>query len=231
MEKTCQLRLPLHVVLIENGFVCLSTDAHTEENPEFAIALFQEERAAEKFVEKAAILGAEVRTVFTYKDLVFFLTLFNKPYTHLAWNPQVTEDGAVKTEWIDSIDNILEQLPPVSKQEGEDRAAPWQYPAYVMSEPGLEKKYVVINTQMPDGKPISAVVLFSSSAIADEFSKKSNILGLTVEKVENHAQMTEIFRVWKSLYDAVAVDPVIADDGKQSAICLWTESLWEKYFE
>jgi hypothetical protein len=43
--------------------------------------------------------------------------------------------------------------------------------------------------------------------------------------------MPEIFRIWKSFYDAVAVDPVIADDGKQSAICLWTESLWEKYFE
>ncbi len=231
MEKICQIRLPLHVVLIENGFVCLSTDAHTEHNPEFAIALFQEEDAAEQFVKKASILDAEVRTVFTYKDLVFFLTMFNKPYTHLAWNPQITEDESVKTEWIDSIDNILAQLPPVSKQEGEDRAAPWQYPAYVMSESGVEKKYVAINTQMPDGKPISAVVLFSSSDIADTFSKKSKIPGLIVEKVENHAQMTEIFRNWKMIFDAVAVDPVISDDGKQSAICLWTESLWEKYFE
>lgn len=231
IERACQFHLPLHVVLIENGFVCLSTDAHTEDAPEFAVALFQEEQSALNFTEKAAILGAEVRTVYTLKDLVYFLVMFNKPYTHIAWNPQITEAGEVKVEWIDSIINILTQLPPVSKNTDEDRPAPWQYPAYVMTESGVEKKYVSINTHMPDGKSVSAVALFSSSIIADDFIKTSKLPGLTLQKVENHKQMTEIFRDWLPIYNAVAVDPVISADGKQSAICLWTESLWEKYFQ
>ncbi len=229
-EKSFEFEVPVHVVLIGNGFASLSTDSSTDENPEFAVAIFPDEQSAENFNTQLGIEGSEVRTIYTIKDLVQFLRMFKKPHTHIAWNPQIIEGEVIKTDWIGSIEDILSQLPPVSSEENESRPAPWQYPAYVMKDSSPEQNYVSINAQMPDGKPVFAVVLFSSSSNAEQFKQKSQLRGVTILKVENHTQMTQVFKDWLPQFNAVAVDPVVGEDGKQNALCLWTESLWEKYF-
>ena len=229
-EKNFNLTLPIHVVLIEDsGFACLSTDSHTEQNPEYAVAFFPEESRAEEFIQKVGIENAEVRTVYSMADLVRFLKMFAKPHTHFAWNPQIIDDH-VKTEWIDSIDSILGQLPPVSPDPEEKRPAPWRYPAYVVTDE-TGKNFVAIGTTMPDKKPVKAVVLFSSSDRAKKYRDESPIKGLKIQKIENHETMRTIFETWLNQFNAVVIDPIITHDGgEQSALCLWTESLWEKYF-
>lgn len=229
-EKSFNLEFPLHVVLIEDsGFACLTTDAHTEENPEYAVALFPEEASAEAFIEQVGIDKAEVRTVHSMSDFVRFLKMFAKPHTHIAWNPQITGEH-VKTDWIDSMENIIAQLPPISSDPEEKRPAPWRYPAFLVTDES-GKNFVAISTVMPDKKPVKAVVMFSSSERAKKYRDESPLKGLKIQTIENHETMRGIFEKWRDQFNAVVIDPLITNQSEQSALCLWIDSLWEKYFQ
>ena len=103
--------------------------------------------------------------------------------------------------------------------------SPWNYPVYVIAQ---ESGFVSIEGETNDGRPLTAVGVFTTKEKADTYLKATGEEG-SLCKLENMQQARKFLSGMSINVFSVALDLVAFADKRVASHCFDIETLLEKY--
>lgn len=205
-------KYPVYVIRVGTGYATISTPQSPEETPEFAVLVFSEENLAAEFVTASGLEDAEVRFVRDERELARVLVPQRDPVTHVALDVKLEGNGHLTLTCV--------PIPEMLHKHLLKARSPWDYPVFLLELPG--GGFAGIRVALPtegsaeNGPPKagSVIALFTTNQNAKTYRQgMSNPSGVKIYPVETPVRLREILQEVARDVFAVALDPVITEDG------------------
>jgi hypothetical protein len=204
---------PVYLIPHLAGFVSIAANDGSDEQ---MLVVYTCEPSASEFMDDHGLPGSP-RPLQNAREFGWLLDALRAPVTRVAFDPRVV-DRQAHVRW---------EIP-VKTLRDEHLAAdlsPWNYPVYVVAQ---DTGFVCIHGQASDGRPLTAIAVFTSSERADRYLQAAGETGHLCEL----ADMQRTRRFLDSLaleVFAVAVDPVADESTRTAKYCFDIATLLEKY--
>ncbi len=216
-------KFPVYVIRVGTGYATISTPHSPEDAPEFAVLVFSGEKPAEQFISDTSLEDAEVRYVRNERELARVLVPQRDPVTHVALDAKLEAAGHLTL--------ICIPIPEMLHKHLLKARSPWDYPVFFLELPG--GGFAGIKTALPesDGAPPdgeaknadkknappksgNVIALFSTNQKAKTYRQGMNHpSGVKIFPVDTPVRLREILREAAKDVFAVALDPIITEDG------------------
>lgn len=204
-------KYPVYVIRVGLGYATISTPHSSEEAPEFAVLVFSEEHLAAEFIAASGLEDAEVRFVRDERELARVLVPQRDPVTHMALDAKLEGEGHLTLTCI--------PIPEMLHKHLLKARSPWDYPVFLLelTGGGFAGIRVALPAEGAENAPPKAgsvVALFTSNQNAKTYRQgMSNPSGVKIYPVETPVRLREILQEVARDVFAVALDPIITEDG------------------
>lgn len=206
-------KYPIYLIPHQTGYVSIWADDGSDDQ---MLVVYTCEESAAEFMDDHGLPG-QPRPLQNAREFRWLLDALHAPVTQVAFDPRV-EQRRARTRWKISI--------AVLRDEHLDADfSPWNYPIYAIAQ---DTGFACIQGQASDGRPLTAIALFTSSARAERYLESAGEDGQLCEV----GDMTLARRLLDSLpldVFSVAIDPVVDDSVRKARHCFDIATLLEKY--
>lgn len=203
---------PLFLLPHDQGYASL-LDRSTATPRQSLIVCTGPELAIE-LMTQFAMLGAP-RALRDHREFRWLLQSLQEPVTHVAFDPEPTDD-AVNATFRTSVKDLLTRHLP-------NDLSPWNYPVYAI---GLADGFACIETDAASS--LRAVGIFTSANAAEAYLQDARLQGELLELTDLDTTVTFLAAI-KNEIAAVAVDPHVVADRCRTDFCSTIDVLLAKY--
>lgn len=209
-------KYPVFVIRVGTGYATISTPDSPEDNPEFGVLVFSEEKIAEDFIAATELENAEVRFLRDERELIRVLEAQRAPTTHMVLDAILEEEGRLTLTCIPIPEMLQKHLP---------KSVPWNYPVYFLAA-GREGDCAAIHYSLPGDAEknipphsLKMIAIFTTFYKAKEYRKRmSNRTGMELYPVSSHDEMRAAVKNMAQLgIHGIALDPMINENGEFDA--------------
>lgn len=204
---------PVYLVPHAGGFASI-VDPQAE-SAQLLVIYTQRDSAAD-FMRHHDLPGAP-RPLRNPREFRWLLQALSGPVTQVAFDPQPAADG-IDTRWSVGVQTLLEDHLQAS-------LSPWNYPVCVIAQ---DAGFACIQGQSSDGRPLTAVALFTRPEKANAYLEASGESGTLCELTDVQGARRFLDSLALHVF-AVAVDPVATAEGRSAKYCFDIATLLEKY--
>jgi hypothetical protein len=204
---------PIYLIPHQAGYVSIAADDGSDDQ---MLVVYTCEASAAGFMEDHGLPGTP-RPLRNAREFGWLLDALRAPVTRVAFDPEVT-DRRANPRW---------EIP-VKKLRSKHLAAdfsPWNYPVYVVAQ---DTGFACIRGQASDGRPLTAIAVFTSSERARSYLRDAGEIGQLCELVDMRLTRRFLDALALEIF-AVAVDPVVHEAGRKAKYCFDIATLLEKY--
>jgi hypothetical protein len=203
------------IFLIPHGGGYASIVDPEDTNRQLLVVFTKEEPALAFFVE-FNILGRP-RALKNSREFAWLLQSLQEPVTRVAFDPKPAQ-GEVNAAWTVAVATLLNHHLAVD-------FSPWNYPSFVIAE---ESGFASIEGQSSDGRPLTAVGVFTSADKARDYLSATDSKG-TLCELKNVDEARRFLESLDVNVFAVALDPTVKDGQHTAKHCFDIATLLEKY--
>ena len=204
---------PIYLIPHQGGYVSIAVNDRSDDQ---MLVVYTSEESAAGFMEDHGLPGTP-RPLQNAREFGWLLDAVQAPVTRVAFDPQVM-DRRANPRW---------EIP-VKELRDEHLAAdlsPWNYPVYVVAQ---DAGFACIRGHASDGRPLTAIAVFTSSERAQSYLQDANEIGQLCELLDMPSTRRFLDSLALEVF-AVAVDPVVHQSGRSAKYCFDIATLLEKY--
>jgi hypothetical protein len=204
---------PIYLIPHQAGYVSI---AATDGSGAQMLVVYTCQQAAADFMDDHGLPGSP-RPLQNAREFGWLLDVLRAPVTQVAFDPQVV-DRQANPRWAI----------PVKALRDEHLTAdwsPWNYPVFVVAQ---DHGFASIHGKTSDGRPLTAIAVFTSSERAGRYLRDAGETGQLCEL----SDMPHARRFLESLsleIFSVAIDPVVDASVRKARYCFDIATLLEKY--
>lgn len=205
-------KYPVYVIRVGMGYATISTPHSPEDAPEFAVLVFSEEHLAAEFITASGLEDAEVRYVRDDREFARVLVPQRDPVTHVALDAKLEGDGHLTLTCV--------PIPEMLHKHLLKARSPWDYPVFLLELPagGFAGIRVALPAEGNAGnappKAGSVIALFTTNQNAKTYRQgMTSPSGVKIYPVDTPVRLREILQEVARDVFAVALDPIITEDG------------------
>jgi hypothetical protein len=204
---------PIYLIPHQAGYVSIAVNDGSDDQ---MLVVYTCEESAASFMEDHGLPGTP-RPLGNAREFGWLLDALHAPVTRVAFDIEVTERRP-NPRWEIPVKELR------SKHLAAD-FSPWNYPVYVVAQ---DTGFACIRGSTSDGRPLTAIAVFTSSERAQSYLRDAGEIGQLCELVD--MPLTRRFLNSLALEVlAVAVDPVVHPSGRQAKYCFDIATLLENY--
>ncbi len=204
---------PIYLIPHQDGYV--SIFAHDGSEDQMLVVYTCRESAVE-FMDDHGLPG-QPSALQNAREFRWLLDALRAPVTQVAFDPRVVQRRA-RTRWKVSIDALRD------KHLAADYS-PWNYPVYAIAQ---DTGYACIQGRASDGRPLTAIALFTSSERAEDYLESAGENGQLCE-IGDMALARRLLNSLPLEVFSVAIDPVVDDSVRKARHCFDIATLLERY--
>jgi hypothetical protein len=194
---------PIYLIPHQAGYVSIAANDGSDEQ---MLVVYTCEASAASFMQDHGLPGTP-RPLRNAREFGWLLDALRAPVTRVAFDPEVT-DRRANPRWEIPVHELC----------GKHLAAdfsPWNYPVYVAAQ---DTGFACIQGQASDGRPLTAIAVFTSSERAQTYLQDAGVSGQLCELADMPSTRRFLRALALEIF-AVAVDPVVDQAGSKAKYC------------
>ncbi len=204
---------PVYLVPHGTGYVSIFVSGDSTEQ---MLVVYTREQSAVDFMEDHGLAGTP-RPLQNAREFRWLLEALRAPVTRVAFDPVIKQRQA-SPRWEVGVQSLLNDHLAAD-------FSPWNYPVYVIAQ---DTGFACIRGRASDGRPLTAVAVFTSSEKATAYLESAEETGELCELADMNLTRRFLSSLALEVF-SVALDPVVEHSTRTAKYCFDIATLLEKY--